>query len=98
MLEEIEDFKANGPTEKQLNDEKQALLRDFETNTKQNGYYMQQIALKYQYGEDPATLLDIPDYYNKLDAATIQQAAKTYLNSANRIKVTLMPEKKAPGL
>jgi hypothetical protein len=24
----------------------------------------------------------------------VQQAAKTYLNSANRIRVTLMPEKK----
>jgi zinc protease len=94
VLKEIEDFKASGPTEKQLNDEKQALMRDFEANTKQNGYYTQQISLKYQYGEDPATLWDIPDYYKKLDAATIQQAAKTYLNSANRIKVTLMPEKK----
>jgi zinc protease len=94
VLEEIEDFKASGPTEKQLNDEKQALLRDFEANTKQNAYYLQQISLKYQYGEDPATLGDIPEYYKKLDAATIQQAAKTYLNPANRIRVTLMPEKK----
>ena len=94
VLKEIEDFKANGPTEKQLNDEKQALLRDFEANTKQNAYFMQQISLKYQYGEDPATLLDVPEYYKKLDAATIQQAAKTYLNPANRITVTLMPEKK----
>jgi len=94
VLKEIEDFKAGGPTEKQLNDEKAALLRDFEANTKLNGYLMQQLSLKYQYGEDPATLWEIPEYYKKLDAAAIQQAAKTYLNSANRIRVTLMPEKK----
>jgi zinc protease len=94
VLKEIEDFKASGPTDKQLADERQALLRDFETNTKQNAYLMTQISLKYQYGEDPATLLEIPKYYEKLDAAAIQQAAKTYLNSANRIRVTLMPEKK----
>jgi len=53
-----------------------------------------QIFVKYQYGEDPATILEIPKYYEKLDAAGIQQAAKTYLNSSNRIRVTLMPEKK----
>ena len=94
VLKEIEHFKASGPTEKQLNDEKQALLRDFEANTKQNAYLMQQLSLKYQYGEDPAGLWNIPEYYKKLDAATIQQAAKTYLNSANRVRVTLMPEKK----
>lgn len=94
VLKEIEDFKASGPTDKQLADERQALLRDFEANTKQNAFLMTQISLKYQYGEDPATLLDIPKYYEKLDAAAIQQAAKTYLNSSNRIRVTLMPEKK----
>src|SRR5439155_9186775 len=33
VLKEIEDFQASGPTEKQLNDEKTALLRDFEANT-----------------------------------------------------------------
>ena len=94
VLKEIEDFKASGPTEKQLTDEKAALLRDFEANTKLNGYLMSQLSLKYQYGEDPATLWETPDYYKKLDAATVQQAAKTYLNSANRIKVVLMPEKR----
>jgi zinc protease len=94
VLKEIDAFKANGPTEKQVADEKQALLRDFEANTKQNGYLVQQISLKYQYKEDPATLWEIPQYYEKLDAALIQQAARTYLNPSNRIRVTLMPEKR----
>jgi zinc protease len=94
VLGEVENYKADGPTAKQLEDERQALLRDYENNIKQNPYLMSQIAFKYQYGEDPATILDIPEYYKKLDAAAVQQAAKAYLNSANRIKVTLMPEKK----
>ena len=94
VLAEVENFKTNGPTPKQLEDERQALLRDFESNTKLNAYLIGQLSFKYQYGEDPATLWEIPDYYRKLDAAAVQQAAKTYLDSANRIKVTLMPEKK----
>jgi predicted Zn-dependent peptidase len=36
----------------------------------------------------------LPDYFKKLDAPAIQQAAKTYLNMDNRVRVTLLPEKK----
>jgi zinc protease len=94
VLEEIEQFKANGPTEKQVTDEREALMRDFETNVKQNGYLLAQIGLKYQYGEDPVSLWSIPDYYKKLDGAMMQQAARTYLEGKNRVTVLLFPEKK----
>jgi len=94
VFQEIEKFKANGPTEKQLNDEKEALLREFETNIKLNNYLVGQITFRYQYGDDPAAIWKIPEYYQKLDAATIQQAAKTYLNTNNFVEVTLFPEKK----
>jgi zinc protease len=93
VLQEIEQFKANGPTEQQVIDEKEALLREFETSSKQNNYLLNQIVLKYQYREDVATLWDAPEYYKKLDAAMIRQAAKTYLNMNNRVLVTLVPEK-----
>jgi zinc protease len=94
VFEEIEKFKANGPTGKQVTDEKEALLREFETNSKLNGYLLTQITLKYQYGEDPATVWSVPEYYKTIDAAMIQQAAKTYLDPNNYVKVTLFPEQK----
>jgi zinc protease len=94
VFEEIEKFKTNGPTEKQLNDEKEALLREFETNSKTNGYLLGQIAARYYHGEDPAGVWLVPDFYKKLDAAMVQEAAKTYLNTKSFVKVTLFPEKK----
>jgi zinc protease len=94
VFQEIEQFKTNGPTEKQLNDEQEALLREFETNITQNGYLLSQIAFRYEYDEDVAGIWNIPDFYKKLDKATIQQAAKTYLNTNSFVKVTLFPEKK----
>jgi zinc protease len=94
VFEEIEKLKVNGPTEKQLNDEKEALLREFETNIKTNGWLLNQIFQRYQIAEDPAGLWIIPEFYKKIDAATIQQAAKTYLNTKNFVEVTLFPEKK----
>lgn len=94
VFEEIEKLKTNGPTEKQVNDEKEALLREFEINSKLNNYLLTQISLKYQIGEDPAGIWTIPESYQKLDGAMIQQAAKTYLNTNTFVKVTLFPEKK----
>jgi zinc protease len=94
VFEEIEKFKANGPTEKQLSDEKEALLREFETSSKQNGYLLTQIAGKYQLNEDVAGVWDAPELYKKIDAAAIQEAAKMYLNASNHVRVTLVPETK----
>ena len=94
VFEEIEKFKANGPTEKQLADEKEALLREFETSSKQNAYLLTQIAGKYQLDEDVAGVWDAPELYKKMDAAAIREAAKTYLNASNHVRVTLVPEKK----
>ena len=94
IVQEIEKFKAEGPTGKQLSDEREALLRDFETNSKQNGYLLGQLTARYDVGEDPAGLWTMPEYYNKLDAAMIQEAAKKYLDMNNRVRVTLVPEKK----
>ena len=95
VFEEIEKFKAEGPTEKQLNDEKEALLREFETNSKQNAYLLNQIMLRYYHNDDPAGIWLVPDFYKKLDAATVKDAAKLYLNTQSFVKVTLVPEKKA---
>src|SRR6202008_1478089 len=97
VFEDIEKFKVDGPTEKQLNDEREALLREFETNSTQNGYLLNQIALRFQNGEDPAGIWLVPDFYRKLDAAVVKDAARLYLNTQSFVKVTLFPEKKAPA-
>ena len=60
-------------------DEREALLRDFETSSKQNGYIIAQLLGRYQNNETRPEIWAVPDYYRKIDAATIQQAAKTYL-------------------
>jgi zinc protease len=94
VFEEIEKFKTEGPSVKQLTDEKEALLREFETSSKQNRYLLNQIALRYFHGDDPAGIWLLPDFYQKLDAAAIKEAAKKYLNTSSYVKVSLYPEKK----
>jgi zinc protease len=93
IFREIENLKANGPSEKQVNDTRQALLRDNETSMKQNSYLLSQIAYRYQLHEDPNRLVEIPKYYQALSAKTIWDAARTYLSAKNYVQVTLFPEK-----
>jgi zinc protease len=95
VLKEIDALKSDGPTAQQVADEREALLRDYESVTKQNAWWVSQMAQRYENHEDPAGLLSLPDYYRKIDAAMIQQAARTYLKGDNRVQVTLVPEKKA---
>ena len=94
VFEEIEKFKKEGPTEKQVTGQKEKLLREFETNSKQNGYLLSQISLRFHHGEDPAGIWMIPEFYQKIDAAMIKEAANRYLNTASYVKVSLFPEKK----
>jgi len=88
----IDALRADGPTEKEVNDAREAFLRDYETNTKQNSYVMSQIYLRYQTGEDVNEFFRLPEYYGKLDGATIKEAARTYLNPGNYVRVVLLPE------
>ena len=97
VFQEIELLKTKGPTEKQVNDEKEALLREFEKNIKVNNYLLAQIVGRYQNGDDLAGVWMVPEYYKKIDGAMIQQAAKTYFDMNRYVKVSLFPEKKQPG-
>ena len=94
VFQEIEALKNNGPTDQQLADQKEILLREFERNSKLNSYLVGQIAARYKNGDDPATLWLVPDLYRKIDKAMIQEAAKTYLNTSRYVEVMLFPEKK----
>jgi len=94
IFEEIEAFKTNGPTEQQLTDQRETLLREFETSSKQNNYLLGQLSARYDAGDDPAALWLVPDYYKKIDKAMIIDAAKKYLNTSRYVEVMLFPEKK----
>jgi zinc protease len=91
---EVDALRKTGPTERQVNDVREAMLREYETSMRQNGYIMSQISFRYQFGEDLRTVFTLPDFYNKVTTATIHEAAKTYLDTGNVITVTLFPEKK----
>jgi zinc protease len=73
-----------------------ALRREFERNSEDNGYVLNQIARRYADG-DTADLAGIVNHQDRIAALTgeeISEAARTYLNTKSYVKVTLMPEGK----
>jgi len=93
VLREVEALKANGPTEAQVSDVQATLIRDFESNVKQNAYLVNQIYQRYQVPQDLGEFFGLADYYRTLNGKMIWDAAKRYLDTNNYVKVTLFPEK-----
>jgi zinc protease len=94
MFDVIDDFKTNGPSAGQAADAQSALRRDLETDSRQNGYALNQLAYAYQYDEsipDPATLRQI---YDQVSAPLLRDAARAYLDTNRYVKVLLFPESK----
>ncbi len=97
VFQEIDAFKNRGVSDAQLQEVREGLVREFETSSQQNGFLLNQIALRYQYPEDLKDFFNLPELYRAITPAMITDAAKTYLNTNTYVQVTLFPEKKAPG-
>ena len=93
VFTEITRLKDEGPSDKDLADVKEILVREFESGSLQNGFLMNQIAGRTEAHEDLESLFHIPDVYRAITAADIQTAATTYFDTKRYVKVTLFPEK-----
>jgi predicted Zn-dependent peptidase len=95
VFEEVDAVKAAYLSRDQVSRIRAALLREFEVNSQDNGYHLNEISRHYRDGDgaDVAPVGSIPDRIAALTGAAIQQAAQTYLNTGSYVKVTLMPAK-----
>ena len=88
----IAEFKSSGPSDGQVADVRQALMRDFETNSQRNGYLLSRLVNKYDYGENIEEVFDIRASVDRLTAALIRDAARTHLDTRRYVEVMLLPE------
>ncbi len=93
IFREIKRLKKKGPTEKEIDEVRLAESRDYETNSRLNGWWMAQLADRYRTGEDPAGLTRFPESLKLLTTKAVKEAARTYLNTNRYVQVTLYPEK-----
>jgi zinc protease len=95
LFREIESLKANGPSAKDVDDAREALMRGYESDLAQNNRLVANLVGVYEDQEDLAAFFGLPSHYAQLTPAAIQQAARRYLDMKNYVRVTLLPEKDA---
>jgi len=96
VFEEINAVKAATYSPNQMSLIRQGLLREFEQDSQDNGYLLNEIARRYENGDaaDVAAVEDMPRRIAALTGDAIQRAALTYLDTTRYVQVMLMPETK----
>jgi len=92
VFAEMDTLQMNGPETVNLEKAKEAMLRDFETNSEENMYWLGKLKNAKYYNEELLSLNRINEIINGISASRIQQLAKKYFNDDHYLKVILMPE------
>jgi len=94
VYQEVEKLRTEPLSAAQMSIVRDLLTRETERAADDNGYFLDRIAGRYADGEaaDLASALDPQKQIDALNAAEIQQAAKSYLDMSRYVKVVLMPE------
>ena len=88
---QIDSFKTAGPPEHDMAKVREAQRRQRETDLRENGFWMGQLMFYDRYGWDLGLIDDEP-LSATLTAADVRDAARRFLDSANYVQVTLVPE------
>lgn len=83
----INDFIANGPKAENLKKVKEYMLKNYEANQKENGYWMNILYSYFWENTDMAT--KYADTVNQITSADLQQFAKDFFSQDNRIEVSM---------
>jgi zinc protease len=91
VFEAIEWIRTGVIDEIYLTKEKEILRRSLEKSSKENGYWLNQIALALRRSEDPGVLNRRERLIEQLDADIIRDAARLTLTQDEYIRVVLYP-------
>ncbi|NOX67072.1 MAG: insulinase family protein [Chlorobi bacterium] len=92
VMEQIDSLKLEPPKEIYVTKVRETQLREYETDLKENRYWLNSFYKSYYYNRELTDILSYPDLYNTLTAEMIQKAAQKYFNMDNYVKVVLKPE------
>jgi zinc protease len=95
VFDEIASVKARPLSATQMALVHENLLREFERNSQDNGYFLNEIARRYKNGDTAnlAAIANVPERIKMLTAAEVYEAAQAYLDTDRYVKVILMPER-----
>ncbi|MBK6977468.1 MAG: insulinase family protein [Cytophagaceae bacterium] len=93
-LKEIEKIKTNGPEQVDLEKFVAKNKLDYETNLKNNDYWLGSLVERYQNMEKVQLILEEGKLLDQLTVKSLQEVAAKYLTGDDLIKFILLPEEK----
>lgn len=87
--EEVNTIVENGPLAKDLNKEKESMLKDFQEDLEKNSYWDTVLYMYYMYGID--YIADYKTAVEDITAETVQATLKKLVASGNMFEVVMMP-------
>ena len=87
--EEVNTIVANGPLEKDLQKEKESMLKDFEEDLEKNNYWDTVLYMYYMYGID--YIADYKAAVEAITAETVQETLKKLVAAGNVFEVVMLP-------
>ena len=92
IFQVIDSLKTFGPKDIYITKVRETQLRSYETNMKENTYWLRALQAYYFRKQDPDLILKYPELVGTLTSGRIQKAAVQYLNKNNYVQVVLLPE------
>ena len=87
--EEVNTIVENGPLAKDLNKEKESMLKDFQEDLEKNGYWRQVLDLYYRYNIN--YIADYKAAVENITAETVQATLKKLVEAGNMFEVVMLP-------
>ena len=94
IFAEIASLQTEGPTADNVSTMREGMLRQHETNSRQNGAWLAALSASYQFEQNPgpASFLAVPAIVESLTPAIIRETLARHANMENYVRVTLLPE------
>jgi zinc protease len=92
LFAEIDNVKADGPTQAELDKVKANWRQNFPHWQHENNYWVSNLEASLLEGTPAARLLTITDEVEKLTVADVRTAAQRYFDKDNYVQVVLQPE------
>jgi zinc protease len=92
VFEVIDQMKAKAVKEKYIVKIRESQRRSFETNLKQDRFWLFSLVNYVYWDKDPRLIMNYPELVSSLDTKIVQKAAKDYFNMNNYVHLVLNPE------
>ena len=94
IFSEIKKLQKKGPTVKEVDEDRLAESRDYETASRENEWWLNRLTESYRIGTDPAAIVRFPESLKMLTPPSVRSAARIFFNTKRYVQVTLYPEKR----